>query len=129
MFSSEITELSMMREKASASPPRIMVLTVLPTRLRTTNVARAESGMERNTGERRPQAAQKNQNHHAGEHQPDQAFVHQRPNGFFHKGRLIEDHGGGQRLFGMSNRCLIMSRIPLTTSMVLVSPPCFMIGR
>jgi hypothetical protein len=30
MFSSEITELSITREKASARPPRIMVLMVLP---------------------------------------------------------------------------------------------------
>ncbi len=30
MFSSEITELSITRENASARPPRIMVLMVLP---------------------------------------------------------------------------------------------------
>ena len=51
MFSSEITELSIMRENASASPPRIMVLIVLPIMLSTTNVAKAESGIERNTAE------------------------------------------------------------------------------
>ena len=41
----------MMREKASASPPRIIVLIVLPIMFSTTNVARAESGMERKTAE------------------------------------------------------------------------------
>ena len=30
MFSSEITELSITRENAKAKPPRIIVLTVLP---------------------------------------------------------------------------------------------------
>src|ERR1017187_3177359 len=51
MFSSEMTELSMMRENASASPPRIMVLIVLPIMYSTTKVASAESGIERNTAD------------------------------------------------------------------------------
>ena len=49
MFSSEMTELSMTREKASAMPPRIIVLIVLSIRYRTTSVARAEIGMESST--------------------------------------------------------------------------------
>ena len=49
MFSSEMTELSITRENASARPPRIMVLTVLPIMDSTTNVASAESGMESRT--------------------------------------------------------------------------------
>ncbi len=49
MFSSEMTELSMTREKASARPPRIIVFTVLPIMYRITNVASAESGMDSST--------------------------------------------------------------------------------
>ena len=49
MFSSEMTELSMTREKASASPPRIIVFTVLPIMYSTTNVASAESGIDSST--------------------------------------------------------------------------------
>ena len=51
MFSSEITELSITREKASAIPPRIMVFTVAPIRASTTNAATAESGIESRTAE------------------------------------------------------------------------------
>ena len=39
----------MTREKASASPPRIMVLMVLPSMYRTTKVASAEIGIDSNT--------------------------------------------------------------------------------
>ena len=85
MFSSEITELSITREKASASPPRIMVLMVLPKKYRTTKVASAERGIDRNTADRGAQASQKKQNHHAGESQPDQAFFEQRPDASFTK--------------------------------------------
>ena len=49
MFSSEMTELSMTRENASARPPRIIVLIVLPSMYRITNVASAEIGMESST--------------------------------------------------------------------------------
>ena len=75
MFSSEITELSMTREKASARPPRIIVLIVLPIMYR--HDERRQRG-ERNRQQnrhRRPHAAQEDQDHEAGEHQADDAFV------------------------------------------------------
>ena len=43
------TELSMRRENASARPPSTIVLMELPPKYSTTNVASAESGIERNT--------------------------------------------------------------------------------
>ena len=49
MFSNTTTELSMRREKASARPPRIIVLTVLASRASAMKAARAERGMERKT--------------------------------------------------------------------------------
>ena len=51
MFSSEITELSITREKASAIPPRIMVLMVPPIKARTTNAASADRGMDSSTAD------------------------------------------------------------------------------
>src|SRR5579862_4382350 len=49
MFSSTTTELSINRENASASPPRIIALTVLLPSARAMNAASAESGMDRKT--------------------------------------------------------------------------------
>src|SRR5262249_57717577 len=49
MFSITTTELSINREKARASPPRIIVFTELPPTYKTINVASAESGIERHT--------------------------------------------------------------------------------
>ena len=49
MFSSTTTELSISRENASASPPRIIALTVLSPSGSAMNAASAESGMDRNT--------------------------------------------------------------------------------
>ena len=46
MFSSTTTELSISREKASASPPRTMVLIDPPLALMARNAASAESGIE-----------------------------------------------------------------------------------
>ena len=51
MFSREMTELSITREKASAIPPRIIVFTVLPISASTTNAANADNGMESSTAE------------------------------------------------------------------------------
>ena len=45
MFSKTTTELSMRRENASASPPRIIALTELSPKERATKVASAESGI------------------------------------------------------------------------------------
>ena len=41
---------------------------------------------------RGPEAAQKSQDHQAGQEEPDQPFVKQRFNGLLDEGRLIEDH-------------------------------------
>ena len=74
MFSSEITELSITREKASASPPRIIVLIVLPIRVQ--HHERRQRG-ERNRkqhGRGGPHASQEQQDHEAGQHQADQAL-------------------------------------------------------
>ena len=49
MFSSTTTELSIRREKASASPPSTMLLMELPPSDSAMNAASAESGMEKNT--------------------------------------------------------------------------------
>ncbi len=49
MFSSTTTELSMRRENASASPPRIIALIVLPPRASAMKAASADSGIDRNT--------------------------------------------------------------------------------
>ena len=49
MFSSTTTELSIRRENASASPPSTMLLTELPPTDSAMKVAKAESGMEKNT--------------------------------------------------------------------------------
>ncbi len=49
MFSSTTTELSISREKASASPPRTIAFTELSPKDSAMNVASADSGTERNT--------------------------------------------------------------------------------
>ena len=49
MFSSTTTELSIRRDIASASPPSTMLLTVPPPQESAMKVARADSGMEKNT--------------------------------------------------------------------------------
>jgi len=48
-FSREMTELSITREKASAIPPRIIVLIVPPIMASTTNAASADKGIESST--------------------------------------------------------------------------------
>ena len=49
MFSNTMTELSINREKASASPPSTMVLTVPPPALIAIKAANADKGIDRNT--------------------------------------------------------------------------------
>ena len=49
MFSSTTTELSIRREKASASPPSTMALMELPPVESAMKAASAESGIEKNT--------------------------------------------------------------------------------
>ena len=77
-----MTELSMTREKASARPPRIMVLTVLPSREQNHEaVASAEIGNGEQYRAGGSHAAEKKQNHEAGQHQADDAFMHHRVQG------------------------------------------------
>jgi hypothetical protein len=42
--------------------------------------------------DRRPHAAEENQNHQAGQHEPDQTFVNQVFNGVAHEDGLVEHH-------------------------------------
>ncbi len=70
----------MTREKASARPPRIIVLMVLPSMYRITKAASAEIGMDSKHRAGGPHAAEKQQNHQAGQHQADKPFVQHRVN-------------------------------------------------
>ncbi len=48
--------------------------------------------------DRGPHAAEENQNHHAGQHQADGAFVDQIFNGVAHEDGLVKDHFGHELL-------------------------------
>ena len=75
-----------------------MVFTVLPIRYSTTNVARAERGMESKNRRGGAKAAEKEQNHDAGEKESDEALVQHRLDRFLDVHRLIEHQGGGHLL-------------------------------
>ena len=128
MFSSEMTELSMTRENASAMPPRIIVFTVLPIKERTTKVASAESGIDRNTAKvarMLPRKIRIIKEVSARPSSPSWSTVRM-------ASLTNADWSKTTAAFnwlGMSSSFPIISRMPLTTSIVLVSPPCFMMGR
>ena len=92
MFSSTTTELSISREKASARPPRIMALTVLSPSESAMNVARADSGIERNTRHVARMLPRKTRIISAGQNQTDGAFVEQVLDGVADEHRLVENH-------------------------------------
>ena len=120
----------MMREKARAKPPRIIVLTVLPSTYRTTNVANAGEWNGKKYRERGAQAPKEDQDHQAGE-RPGRSSpsCEQRLDGLLDECGLVEHHRWPPDSFGMPDSWPIMLRMPSTTAMVLVSPPCFMMGR
>ena len=128
MFSSEITELSITRENASASPPRIIVLIGAAHQ-----VQHDERGQrrERNGKKHRrggAQIPQKQQDHEAGQHQADQAFVQHRLDRLLHEHRLIEQHVGLHLLRDIEQMPDHVADAVAPPAMVLVSPPCFRIG-
>jgi hypothetical protein len=92
MFSSTTTELSINREKASASPPSTMELMLAPIRFRMRNAASAESGMDSITATVARHAAKKDEDHRRRQHQADAALAAQIADGCLHKDGLIEDH-------------------------------------
>ena len=129
IFSSTTTELSISREKASASPPRTIVLIELPPSESAMNAA--ERG-ERNREENRhggAHAAEEDQDHQRREHQADAALVQQRLDRRLHEERLVEDDLGHQLPWARRAGARSASLMPSTTAMVLVSPPCFRTGR
>ena len=128
MFSSTTTELSISRENASAKPPSTMVLTVPPLALSAMKAASADSGMERNTATVARMLPRNSKIIRPVRTRPIAPSCKQVLNGLFHEDRLVEDHLGHQ-LFGNIQQMGDRSLIPSTTEMVLVSPPCFRIGR
>ena len=80
-----------MREKASASPPRIMVLMVLPLTFSTTNVARAESGIDKKTAVVARKLPRNIRIIRLVRNSPIKPSCSRGSNGFFHEGRLVED--------------------------------------
>ncbi len=122
-----MTELSITREKASAIPPRIIVFTVPPISASTTNAASADKGMERSTADvarKLPRNMRIIKLVRINPRAPSCSTV--RIASFTYtdwsKTMLVVI------CFGMSYRCLMSWRTPSTTAMVLVSPPCFMMG-
>src|SRR5271157_4469090 len=97
MFSSEITELSITRENASAIPPRIIVFTVPPIRASTTNAASADRGMER-TSRCGAEASQKDEDHQAGKNQSEKTLLQYRAYCLLHVHGLVKDNAGGHLL-------------------------------
>ena len=91
MFSSEMTELSITRENASAMPARIIVLSVAPISFRITTVASAESGIDSRTAPVARTLPRNSRIMMLGQDQSDQAFVHDGIDRFFDEHRLIEE--------------------------------------
>ena len=91
-------------------------------------MANAESGMDRNTAKRSAHAAEKDQNHQAGERQADRAFIQQVWIASFTKADWSKTTLVVSCL-GRSNRFGEHGPDSVDHLMVLVSPPCFMIGR
>ena len=99
--------------------------------------ARAESqkrrqGRERDGkeyGRRGAQAAEEKKNHQAGENEADASFADQIVDRCLDENRLVE-HDLRDELF--RNVDEVLQRVlefPATTAIVLVSPPCFRIGK
>ena len=94
MFSSTMTPLSMRREKTSASPPRIMVLMEPPMELVNQQADQHRKRNRQQHGDGGARAAQEDQNHDPGQHQPDARFARYVADGQLDEDRLVEDHGG-----------------------------------
>ena len=128
IFSSTITELSINRENANASPPSTMVLTVPPPAPIAKNAARAESGIDKNTA-----AVARTLPRNSRIINP--VRTNPIPPSWIKLSIAVRtkiDWSNTTRVFncfGMSTRCISASLIPSTTAIVLVSPPCFRIGR
>ena len=109
MFSSTTTELSMRRENTSARPPSTMVLMVPPPSVNAAGKQQCRKRDGQQHGDGGARAAEEDQDHEAGEHEADAAFVHQVSDGSLDEDRLVEDDGGLER-FGMSTRRLTAAR-------------------
>ena len=128
MFSSTTTELSIRREKASASPPSTIEL-IEPPPKRQSDEGRERGERDREEdGDRRAQAAEEDQDHQRGQEQADRAFVQQRLDRCLDEDRLIEDDLRHE-LLGNIEEVRDLALDASTTAMVLVSPPCFSTGR
>ena len=128
MFSSTTTELSISRDKRKRQPAENHAVDGRSTELQNEKCRahRERDGEEHRHG--RPHAAQKHQNHDAGEEQADTAFMEQCFDRRAHEPRLIENHAGLHRR-GHVDQVSKVCRTPSTTAMVLESPPCFITGR
>ena len=96
MFSSTTTELSIRREKASASPPSTMLLIELPPSDSAMNAASAESGIEKNTATVARMLPRKIRIITEVSNRPMAPSCKQRFDGGLHEHRLIEHHFGDQ---------------------------------
>ena len=98
MFSRTTTELSISRENARARPPRIIALTVLsPNGKGDERGKRGQWNREENR-HGGPHAAEEDEDHRAGEHESDRAFVDKVIDGIAHEDRLVEDDLGDELL-------------------------------
>ena len=101
--------------RPAPSPPRIMVLTVLPIMYKHHEGRQRGKGNGEENSRSRAKASQKDQNHQAGEKQADQAFVQQRLDGFFDEGRLVEHHAWPSSAWECRTDGRSCSRMPSTT--------------
>ncbi len=128
MFSSTTTELSINRDSASANPPSTIVLIELPPNCSATNVASAESGMEKNTAtvERMlPRNTRIISDVRSSPSPPscNSVSIALFTNSDWSKTTEVRSESG------VSTSFRAFSRMPSTTAMVLESPPCLRIGR
>ncbi len=128
MFSSTITELSIKREKARASPPRIIALIVLPPSPSAMNAASADSGTERNTAavaRRLPRKSRIISPVNARPMAPSWSSVSiaVRTKTDWSKTTSVTS------CLGTSSNVDTTRRTPSTTAIVLASPPCLRTGK
>ena len=128
MFSSTTTELSMSREKASASPPKIIVFTVLPPSASAMNAASAESGTERNTATVARMLPRKTRIITPVSTRPMAPSWIRFSMADFTKTDWSNTTCVTSCL-GTSNSLEMTRLMPLTTAIVLASPPCFNTGK
>ncbi len=129
MFSSTTTELSIKREKTSASPPSTMVLMVPPPRLMAAEM-RPEPKTVSKAGPRSLPRTSPGKSESSRRSAPGRSSLHaQVADRRLHILRLIEDDLGDQGLRHVDQVLQLRSCTPSTIAIVLLLPPCFRTGR